>query len=277
MEFKISGIVREKESQTPVPGLLIRAFDKDLFFTDLLGNAITDVNGLFAIGYEGKDFQELFEKRPDIFLNIYGSATAEDPGRPSDKPIFTTKGSVRFNAGRHEFFVIEIPRDELGDDSPGTDIITTPEPGEWKELIDKFIEDNPIDFEYNPDKGFMSPKLECTSNFGPEIREIDVGESTTVTVRVTNKGNGISFNTYVEVYEGPGGYNHALQEYRLCDYKIAAINPGQTVDIKLGWSRLLSVGRIVGLCFDPFLDPRGFYNVEQYNDHITSIHYGYGS
>jgi hypothetical protein len=37
MEFKITGIVREKESNRPIQGLLVRAFDKDMFFTDLLG------------------------------------------------------------------------------------------------------------------------------------------------------------------------------------------------------------------------------------------------
>ena len=30
MEFQITGIVREKESKRPVPGLLVRAFDEEL-------------------------------------------------------------------------------------------------------------------------------------------------------------------------------------------------------------------------------------------------------
>lgn len=29
MEFKITGIIREKESKRPVPGLLVRALDKE--------------------------------------------------------------------------------------------------------------------------------------------------------------------------------------------------------------------------------------------------------
>jgi hypothetical protein len=273
MEFRITGIVREKESKGRIPGLLVRAFDKDLLFTDLLGSAITDSNGTFSIGYEGKDFQELFEKRPDIYLDIYGSATAKDPSRTGDKPIYATKRHVRFNAGRREFFMIEIPLDQLGEDAPGTGIVSTPERGEWKTLIDEFIKEHPVDFQRDPDKGFMAPRLDCTSNFGPEIRDLDVGDSTMVTVTVTNKGNGVSFTSYVEVYEGPWGYTHPLRDYRLCDYKIVTINPGQTVDVQLNWSRLLHLGRVVGVCFDPFLDPRGFHLVEQYNDHITSIHY----
>lgn len=273
MEFVIAGVVREKESKLPVPGLLVRAFDKDLLYTDVLGNAITASDGAFSIGYEGRDFRELFEKRPDIYLNIYGSAVARDPSR-ADKPIYTTKSHVRFNAGRREYFRIEIPREQLGDDAPGTRIVHTPEPGEWKGLIDKFIQEHPVDYQYDPDKGFMAPRLECTSNFGPEIRYLGIEDSGTVTVTVTNKGNGISFSAYVEVYEGPWGYTHPLRDYRLCDYEALTINPGQTVDVELRWNRLREAGRIVGVCFDPFLDPRGFHLVEQYNDHITSIHYG---
>jgi hypothetical protein len=275
MEFKISGIVREKETQRPVPGLLVRAFDRDLFFTDVLGNSATDANGHFMLGYQAKDFRELFESRPDIYLEIYGSATAQDPGRPGDHPIYSTRGAIRFNAGRHEFFTIEIPHDQLGADSPETDVVVTPEPGTWKPAIDEWIRDHPLDFHYDPDRGFMAARLECTSNFGPEIRDIEVGESTTVTVKVTNRGNGVSFNAIVGAYEGPGGYTHPLPAYRLCDSRVLCICPGQALDVRLNWSRLLEKGRCVGVCFDPFLDPRGFSLVEQYNKHITSIHYGF--
>ena len=275
MEFEITGIVREKETQWAIPGLLVRAFDKDLFFTDVLGNAVTDRNGHFALGYEGKDFEEIFERKPDIYLEIYGSATARDPGRTGDSPVYSTRNTVRFNAGRREFFMIEIPRDQLGEDSPTDGAHTSPEPGEWKPLIDEYIREHPLDYQYDPDKGFMRPQLVCTSNFGPEIRDLGVGDPGTVTVQVTNQGNGISFNAQVEAYEGPGGYSHSLRDYRLCDYQVLTICPWQTMDVKLRWNRLLEKGRCVGVCFDPFLDPRGFTVVEQYNSHITSIHYGY--
>lgn len=51
MEFKISGIVREKETLRPLPGLLVRAFDKDLLFSDVLGSTVTDADGRFFLGY----------------------------------------------------------------------------------------------------------------------------------------------------------------------------------------------------------------------------------
>ncbi len=273
MEFKISGIVREKETLSPLPGLLVRAFDKDLLFSDVLGSTVTDADGRFFLGYQEKDFREIFDRRPDIYLEIYGRATAVDPGCSGDRPIHSTRGSVRFNAGRHEFFAIEIPRDQLDADASGPVVVVTPEPGAWKPAIDEWVRDHPVNFQYDPGKGFMAPRLKCTSNFGPEIRRLELGEPGTVTVVVTNCGNGISFNALVEAYEGPGGYTAPLRAYRLCDSRALTICPGQTVKVDLRWSRQLQRGRCVGVCFDPFLDPRGFSLVEQYNPHITSIHY----
>lgn len=273
MEFMITGIVREKESKRPVPGLLVRAFDKDLLYSDLLGNAVTDQHGTFSIGYEGKDFQELFDKRPDIYLDIYGSATAREPGRAGDSPIYTTERHVRFNAGRREYFEIEIPRKQLGTDAPGIGVISVPEPGRWKVLIDEYTEEHPVDFHYDVDKGFAVPRLACTSRFA-HVGGFRVGDSVTETVAVINNGNGISFSSYVEIYEGPFGFGHRLRDYRLCDYRILTINPRQTVDVQLQCNRLLTKGSIVVVCFDPFLDPLGFHLVEQVqHDHITSEHY----
>lgn len=250
MEFKITGVVREKESKTPVPGLLVRAFDKDLFYDDLLGNAITGSDGTFSIGYEGKDFRELFEKRPDIYLVIYGSATARDPGREGDEPVYTT--SVRFNAGRTEHFLIEIPHEQL------YGIVPPPEPGEWKGLIDEYIREHPIDYQPDPEKGFAAPKLDFTDWDITELRTVrpHIGESVWITLRVTNRGNSTSFSTYVQLYEGPiWGYGIPWRDHRLCDYRILTIDPGQTIDVKLRWTRQLEDGGIRGLCFDPFLDP----------------------
>jgi len=42
-EFKIQGVVREKESGQPLGGVSVRAYDRDLHFDDLLGEAGTAV------------------------------------------------------------------------------------------------------------------------------------------------------------------------------------------------------------------------------------------
>ncbi|HXH71496.1 MAG TPA: hypothetical protein VNI58_01605, partial [Mariprofundaceae bacterium] len=70
LEFKIRGKVIERESKCPLSGLLVRAYDKDFLFDDLLATATTDSNGSFEMLYAGRDFQELFDSKPDIYFII---------------------------------------------------------------------------------------------------------------------------------------------------------------------------------------------------------------
>ncbi len=99
MQFKITGIVYEKESGLAVEGLMIRAYDKDMLYDDLLGTAITDENGDFEMKYAEKDFRELFEGKPDIYLSVYA---------PPCRFLVDTKKSVRCSAFEHEHFELEI-------------------------------------------------------------------------------------------------------------------------------------------------------------------------
>lgn len=105
LEFRVSGEVIEKESGRPLPGLMVRAFDKDRLYDDLLGDARTDESGRFEIRYAGSDYQELFDRRPDIYFQVL------DP--ESGRVIHTTEESVRWDAGTDEHFRIEIPRAAL--------------------------------------------------------------------------------------------------------------------------------------------------------------------
>ena len=57
MKFAIMGVIREKESGLGVPGLIVRAYDKDLLYDDMLGSAVTDANGGFGIRYREADFR----------------------------------------------------------------------------------------------------------------------------------------------------------------------------------------------------------------------------
>lgn len=130
LDFIIRGIVYEQETRRPLPNLIVRAYDKDLLYDDLLGDTITDESGRFEIRYTESDFKELFEKRPDIYFRVYDSSRK--------RVIHTTVDSVRWNAGKEEFFEIGIPRHKLPPDmisehnildSQG-DIRTDFEPGE---------------------------------------------------------------------------------------------------------------------------------------------------
>lgn len=149
---------------------------------------------------------------------------------------------------------------------------------EWKQRIDDFAETNPIEFEYDPEKGFMAPRLVCTSISVSEARKHIAGYSAIASISVTNRGNGVSFSSYVEMYRKVA----SVSSYKLRDYRILTINPGQTVDVQLKLKRCWKEIIVVGVCFDPFLDPRGFQIEElnddihlnelvKHNDHITSI------
>ena len=109
MDFTITGIIREKESGLGVGGLMVRAYDKDLLFDDLLSTARTNKDGRFEMHYSEKDFRELFEKKPDIYLVIYA---------PPCRLLLDTKESVRWGASEHEHFEIEIDRATLGNFAP---------------------------------------------------------------------------------------------------------------------------------------------------------------
>ncbi len=105
LEYRVGGEVVEKETGRPLPGLLVRVFDKDELYNDLLGEARTDDAGRFEVRYAGGDFQELFDKRPDLFFRIFDAEGAQ--------LIHTTEESVRVDAGADEQVRIEIPRAAL--------------------------------------------------------------------------------------------------------------------------------------------------------------------
>lgn len=110
MLFKLYGKVREEESGIGVPNLVVKAIDKDFLFDDLLGATTTDEDGDFEIVYEGEDYEELFDKGPDIYLKI------KTPDRK--KVIYSTEENVRFESDKVEEFTINIPRkllDEIND------------------------------------------------------------------------------------------------------------------------------------------------------------------
>ena len=109
MRYRITGIIRKKGTKTGIPGLLVSAYDADLFFDDLLGTATTDDKGFFEMIYSEKDFRELFDAKPDIYLKVYA---------PSHRLLLETTDPVRFNASEQEHFDLELEYRTLGYTSP---------------------------------------------------------------------------------------------------------------------------------------------------------------
>ena len=77
----------------------------------------------------------------------------------------------------------------------------------------------------------------------------------------------------MEVYEGPRGYANPISAYTLRGRRIITLQPGERRDVTLPWVRERRTGRVVGLVFDPLLDPRDFEVAPRSNRHITSVHY----
>jgi hypothetical protein len=98
--FRIFGIVSAHDTQKGIPGLRVRALDKDLFFDDRLGSATTDDEGRFEIRYTESDFRDFFDLRSDIYLKIIDADGTER---------FTTEDKVRYEADDTERFVVELP------------------------------------------------------------------------------------------------------------------------------------------------------------------------
>jgi len=101
----VLGVVCEEGSGRPLEGLLVKAYDKDVFFDDFLGERQTDANGRFEIQFTELDFRDVVEQRPDLYLRIF------DP--TGKRELYSTIQSVRRNARSEEHFEIAIPATKL--------------------------------------------------------------------------------------------------------------------------------------------------------------------
>ena len=102
MSYKIIGKVYETETSLGIPNLIVQAFDKDMLKDDNLGETITDSEGKFEINYTEKDFKEMFEGGPDLYIII--------KTRDGVNTLYNGKNNIRHEAKRHEHFDIGIPK-----------------------------------------------------------------------------------------------------------------------------------------------------------------------
>ena len=70
--FQINGRIIDRTTKKGIPDLQIEAWDKDLIFDDLVGSAITDVEGYFRIEFTETHYQECFlDRQPDLFFKVF--------------------------------------------------------------------------------------------------------------------------------------------------------------------------------------------------------------
>lgn len=103
--MRVYGSVKEEESDRPLAGLLVRAYDEDLVKDDHLGDAVTGARGEFEINYTEVQYRDLHETLPDLYLRIYDAS--------GKRLLHTTEKQVRKNALVVERFEIRIPRAKL--------------------------------------------------------------------------------------------------------------------------------------------------------------------
>lgn len=126
--FRITGSVRVAETGVPLPGLFVKAYDKDLLFDDVLGSTVTNADGSMEIITELRDFREFFDARPDVYLKIFD--------RPGGRLIHSTEEAVRWRAGRVEDFEVLIPWKDLGHEEPPEEVTLIDDRGELRNDYD---------------------------------------------------------------------------------------------------------------------------------------------
>ena len=105
IQFQIQVRVLAKETEIPLPGLFVKAYDRDLLFDDLLGGAFTDKEGRAIIVFEQSDFREFFDKHPDVYFKI----SAPDRKRL----LFDNRDEAAWNVGQLWSITIRIPLEKL--------------------------------------------------------------------------------------------------------------------------------------------------------------------
>lgn len=104
-----------------------------------------------------------------------------------------------------------------------------------------------------------------------------------IIVSVTNNGNGTAYTSFVELIES--SHNGLFVDpsdpglfHRRGYLMLPVLYPHQTRTVQVDWSRHFISGRIVGICYDPLLDPRPEvpyrpWNLPLFHQKITSIHW----
>ncbi len=109
-EWLVYGIVLDSQGQAVI-GVHVRVFDRDRKYDDLLGDTTTDELGNFSAIYHERDFAEVHEANPDLYVMVSDSAGTL---------LYSSRDNVRFEAGRAEYFRIVLNAPPSGAKSKNT-------------------------------------------------------------------------------------------------------------------------------------------------------------
>lgn len=71
--FIVRGRVVDENEGVGLPNVVVKAFDMDRKYDDLLGSTRTDENGYYAIEYSTKTFKDVFDNQPETFIEVLDS------------------------------------------------------------------------------------------------------------------------------------------------------------------------------------------------------------
>lgn len=148
--------------------MAIDAQAQALLLDDLFGEVVSGENGDFQLTYKGRAFQEIFDRRPDIYLRIKTQ---------NGRIVHTTQNNVRCEAGKEEHFIVEIPHSAVGE--AGLDVRPAPTqivPEKLKRLtcLEGRGDDDPLVAEISRDLEGKSSVLELIKSYLQELEgELD--------------------------------------------------------------------------------------------------------
>lgn len=97
--FSVCGQVVDADGK-PVAGVLVRVYDKDVKYDDLLGAALTNAKGEFKVIYHSRDFSE-GEERADLYFVVLDA---------DEKELLSTADRVMFDADRDASVTLKLPK-----------------------------------------------------------------------------------------------------------------------------------------------------------------------
>lgn len=94
----------------------------------------------------------------------------------------------------------------------------------------------------------------------PWFKEPPLNGTCDVNITVRNEGNATSYCTVVELYEGPFMVITPpfVKDCELRGRKVVELHPGVERQLTLSYVRKRSAGQAIGICYDPFHDPKAF-------------------
>ena len=96
----VYGHITYGDTGLPAVGVRVTAMDADLLCDDQLGQTLTDNSGRFHISYGVSQFRDLFERAPDIYLQVHSG---------ENRLLTTTRDSVIRDAGHAQEIHVQLP------------------------------------------------------------------------------------------------------------------------------------------------------------------------